>query len=70
MVASSVLMDPGTREQARKLYRSFQYQCCYEIEGTHRVVEEIWKRLDEGRDEAACDWGEVTMELGIPLLLG
>lgn len=70
MVASSVLLDNRIRSDARDLYKTFQYQCCFESEGTLRVVEELWKRVDEGRDEIACGWSEIMLEMGMPLLLG
>lgn len=70
MIASSVLLTPETRTAARDLLKTFQYQCCYEAEGTLSVVEEVWRRVDEGRDEEACGVAEVMLEMGRPILLG
>jgi hypothetical protein len=70
LVAACSISDPADREKARTVLRSFSYQCCYEIEVLQLIVEETWRRLEEGRDDESCGWVEIMVELGCPVLLG
>ncbi|BEI82478.1 hypothetical protein CcaverHIS002_0303460 [Cutaneotrichosporon cavernicola] len=69
-VACSVLLDPDKRETARGIIKTFAYQCCHEIESVRVLVEEMWRRIDEGYDDEACNWREVLLEIGRPVLIG
>lgn len=68
-VACINIQSPVLRTRAREILKSFQYQCCFEVDAAARVVEETWRRVDEGRDEEACDYREIMMELGLAVLL-
>lgn len=70
IIASSVLMTPELREQSRIVVKMFAYQCCKEIERLSQLIEEIWSRLDVGREIGVCGWVEVLIEMGLPVLLG
>lgn len=69
VIACSVLLDPGKRDEARGIVKTFAYQCCHEIESSRMVIEEMWRRIDEGYDDEACNWREVLLEIGRPVLL-
>lgn len=70
IVACSVLVDPAQRAIARGLLDLFAYQCCYELQVIRIIVEECWKRMDQGADCEGCSWWEILHEMGIPVLLG
>ena len=70
MVAGCNLLSPVLRARCRELLKSFQYQCCYELEVGMRVLEEVWLRIDAGADDEACDWREVMTELGCGSFFG
>jgi hypothetical protein len=69
-IACSVLLDPDKRETARGIVKTFAYQCCHEIESVRVLIEEMWRRIDEGYDDEACNWREVLLEIGRPVLIG
>ena len=48
----------------------FAYQCCKEIEKISQLVEEMWRRMDEGIELGFCGWMGIMVEIGIPVLLG
>lgn len=70
IAASSVILEPAKRDVARGIIKTFAYQCCHEIESTRMVIEEMWRRIDEGYDDEACNWREITVEIGRPVLIG
>lgn len=70
VIACSVLLDPDKRNEARGIVKTFAYQCCHEIESSRVVIEEMWRRIDEGYDDEACNWREVLLEIGRPVLIG
>ncbi|KLT46037.1 hypothetical protein CC85DRAFT_325289 [Cutaneotrichosporon oleaginosum] len=69
-IACSVLLDPDKRDTARGIVKTFAYQCCHEIESVRVLIEEMWRRIDEGYDDEACNWREVLLEIGRPVLIG
>ncbi|WWC88937.1 uncharacterized protein L201_003852 [Kwoniella dendrophila CBS 6074] len=70
IIACSTFTDSNKRDIARMQLKSFEIQCCYEIEVVQMVCEEMWTRMDEGEDEEACGWVEILLESGCPVLLG
>jgi hypothetical protein len=70
LIAACNATNAEDREKSRTVLRTFSYQCCYEIEVVQLVVEEMWRRIDEGRDDESCGWVEIMMELGCPVLIG
>jgi hypothetical protein len=70
IIASAVLTDPTLRDKSRMIMKMFAYQCCKEVERLSQLIEEIWTRLDVGREIGVCGWVEVMIEMGIPVLLG
>ncbi|GFZ42328.1 hypothetical protein JCM24511_00043 [Saitozyma sp. JCM 24511] len=70
LIAACNATSAEDREKSRTVLRTFSYQCCYEIEVVQLVVEEMWRRIDEGRDDESCGWVEIMMELGCPVLIG
>ena len=70
MVAGCNILSPVLRARCRELLKSFQYQCCYELEVGMRVLEETWIRVDAGADQEACDWREIMVELGCTSFFG
>lgn len=70
VVASNMFVLPHLRERARQAIGQFRYQCCYQIDMALRVLEESWRRIDMGADDAATDWREVMVELGCTTILG
>jgi hypothetical protein len=70
LIASSVIQDKDERDRVRQLFKVFAYQCCYEIEVLSRIIEAMWERMDQGRDDEATSWREVMVEIGWPVLLG
>ncbi|WVQ97886.1 hypothetical protein IAU59_005003 [Kwoniella sp. CBS 9459] len=70
LIACSALIDPMQRQRARDILRWFKVQCCYEIDVVESVIEECWKRIDDGMDEEACSWREILLEMGCSVLIG
>lgn len=70
IISASVLIDPDKRNSARGVIRTFAYQCCHELEAAREIIEEMWRRMDEGRDDEASNWREVAIEIGRPVLIG
>ncbi|OCF42321.1 hypothetical protein I317_03825 [Kwoniella heveanensis CBS 569] len=70
LIACSALVDPTQRQRARDILRWFKVQCCYEIDVVESVIEECWKRIDDGMDEEACSWREILLEMGCSVLIG
>ena len=70
IVSCSVLVDSAQRAIARGLLDLFACQCCYELQVIWIIVEECWKRMDQGADREGCSWWEILHEMGIPVLLG
>ncbi|KAK8866193.1 hypothetical protein IAR55_001344 [Kwoniella newhampshirensis] len=69
LFACSTLDRPAQRDRARDVLKSFRYQCCYEVEVIESIIEECWKRIDDGLDEEACSWREILLEMGCSVLL-
>jgi hypothetical protein len=70
LIACSVLLDQDKRNVARGIVKTFAYQCCHEIESTSTLIEEMWRRIDEGYDDEACNWREIAIEIGRSVLIG
>lgn len=70
VVACCVILDPEKRNVARGIIKTFAYQCCHEIESTRMLIEEMWRRMDEGYDDEACNWREIAIEIGRSVLIG
>lgn len=70
MVACCNLLSPVLRSRAREILKTFQYQCCYELEVSMKILEETWKRIDEGGDADACDWREIMIEHNCAIFFG
>lgn len=73
MIIASSIFDSSQadlRRQAIDLFQKFSYQRCFDLLGSRSVVEEMWKRIDMGRDYDACFWVEVMAETGRSCLLG
>jgi len=70
LICCSVLEDPEKRNVARGIIKTFAYQCCHEIESTRTIIEEMWRRIDEGYDDEACNWREIAVEIGLSVLIG
>ncbi|KAI5449603.1 hypothetical protein NCC49_004533 [Naganishia albida] len=72
IIASSIFDSSQTdlRRRTTDLFQKFSYQRCFDLFGSRTVVEEMWKRIDAGRDYDACFWVEVMAETGQSCLLG
>ncbi|WVQ83732.1 hypothetical protein IAT38_005876 [Cryptococcus sp. DSM 104549] len=70
IMACSVLEHPEERQRAREIFNSFIYQASFEIDMAQTVVEECWRRMDEGLDDEGCSWREILIETRRPVLLG
>lgn len=72
IIASSILDSSQTdlRRRTIDMFQKFSYQRCFDLLGSRTVVEEMWKRIDGGRDYDACFWVEVMSEAGQSCLLG
>jgi hypothetical protein len=69
IIAASVFTDSDRREATRQTLKAFEYQCCYEIAVAQAVIEEMWRRADEGMDDDTSHWKRCFLELGCPVLL-
>ena len=65
-MSCSVLVDPAQRAIARGLLDLFAYQCCYELQVIRIIVEECWKRMDQGADREGCSWWEILPRWAFP----
>ncbi|EKD01466.1 hypothetical protein A1Q2_04215 [Trichosporon asahii var. asahii CBS 8904] len=70
IVACSVLLDLDKRNVARGVMKTFAYQCCHELEVSREIIEEMWKRIDQGYDDESSNWREVAIEIGRPAIIG
>ncbi|WOO78823.1 Aspercryptin biosynthesis cluster-specific transcription regulator atnN [Vanrija pseudolonga] len=70
LYASSVLLDADKRNTARSILKTFAYQCCHELEVIRLVMEEMWRRADDGYDDEACGTREIALEFGRAVLIG
>ena len=48
----------------------FAYHCCEGIKRIAEIIEELWRRIDEGREVGFCGWMLAMVETGQPVLLG
>lgn len=70
VIASVRLEDNALRDKSRAIMAMFAYQCCEEIKRIAEIVEELWRRIDEGREVDFCGWMLAMVEMGRPVLLG
>ncbi|OWZ75527.1 hypothetical protein C366_04350 [Cryptococcus neoformans Tu401-1] len=70
LIASSVLVEPFHRQRAREIIRSFTCQTAYETAVVEEVIEECWRRIDDGMDDEGCSWREILVEMGCAVMLG
>lgn len=72
VIASSILdkSQLDARAQVTQVFQKFSFQRCFDLFGSRGIVEEMWKRMDTGRDYDACFWVEVMWETGQGYLVG
>ena len=70
LIGASVTHQQADRDDVQKLLDVFAYQCCYEIEVLRQIIEVMWERMDQGRDDESVGWTEVMVEIGWPVLIG
>lgn len=49
------------------LLEGFKAQCCFDVDTASRIIREVWRRVDEGDDDA--DWKPVCDDFGLQVLL-
>jgi hypothetical protein len=72
VIASSILekSQSDARTLVTRVFQKFSFQRCFDLSGSRGIVEEMWKRIDSGRDYDACFWVEVMWETGQSFLVG
>lgn len=66
IVASSHAFG-SSRARATRIFSEFRSQCCFEVDSAEQIVQEVWRRLDEGLPNA--DWRSVMKDSQTSLLL-
>jgi len=60
-------VDGGAREWLLTLLEGFKAQCCFDVETASRIIQEVWRRVDNG--EPRADWKAACADLGLKVLL-
>lgn len=66
-VVAGCEVDGNSRQWLMTLLEGFKAQCCFDVHTASRIIQEVWRRVDN--DEARADWKGVCSDLGLKVLL-
>lgn len=66
-VVAGCEVDGSSRQWLLTLLEGFKAQCCFDFETAARIIQEVWRRVDN--NEPRADWKAVCADLGLKVLL-
>ncbi|KDQ21416.1 hypothetical protein BOTBODRAFT_25855 [Botryobasidium botryosum FD-172 SS1] len=67
VIIAGSLVPPSLRQMVHDFYAKLRNHCCFDANTSEQIIEEVWRRTDQGLDRA--NWRSVIEDLNLKILV-